>query len=284
MGLSIEVAALVLLAAALHATWNTFIKVSGDSLVTSAVIMTTGSFLCALSLPWVVPPAPESWPFMAASVAIHNAYFVLLLIAYRFGDLSQVYPIARGTSPMIVALFSGLVIGEELGWVQLAGAVLVAAGIGSLAGVGGGGRRPVDRRGVFYALACGLTIGVFSLVDAVGVRRSGAVASFIVWLTALEAIPIAVFTLVRRRSRLVQSARVAGPRAVLGGVLAASAYATILWAYAHGPVAPVAALRETSVVMAALIGSLRLGEPLGRRRVAAAVVVVAGVALLNRAG
>ncbi|MDG2308718.1 MAG: EamA family transporter [Candidatus Binatia bacterium] len=281
MGLSIEVAMLVLIAAVLHATWNTFIKASGDSLVTSTVIMATGSSLCVLALPWVPLPSTETWPFIAASVAIHNVYFLLLLQAYRFADLSQAYPIARGTSPLIVAVFSGAVVGERLGWLQLGGAGLVAIGIGSLAGVGSA-QRAVDRRGVFYALACGLSIGAFALVDAVGVRTSQNVFSFILWLTALECLPLVTFTIVRRRGRLLRSVVECGPRAVLGGVLAAVAYATVLWAYDNGPVAPVAALRETSVVMAALIGALRLGEPFGLRRVLAAAVVVAGVALLNR--
>lgn len=282
MELTIGVAALVLLAAALHATWNTLIKVSGDSLVTTAVIMATGSGLCSLVLPWVPLPSEASWPYLLASIAIHNIYFVLLLQAYRFADLSQAYPIARGSSPAIVAVLSGVVVGESLDWGQLAGAALVAAGIGSLAGVGSD-RSHVDPRGVLYALACGLSIGAFALVDAVGVRKSDEVFSFILWLTALECIPLVAFTLVRRRGRILESVRRSGMRALLGGVLAASAYAMVLWSYANGPVAPVAALRETSVVMAALIGALRLGEPFGLRRVLAAVVVVFGVGLLNRA-
>ncbi len=282
MGLTIEVAALVLVAAALHATWNTFVKVSGDSLVTSAIILATGSFLCALALPWVSLPGRESWPYIAASVVIHNAYFLLLLLSYRFGDLSQVYPIARGTSPLIVAAFSGVVVGEALGWIQLSGALLVGVGIASLAG--GGAQPHVDRRGVFYALACGLSIGTFALVDALGIRKSGeAVFPFILWLTTLECIPLICFALVRRRGRIVQSVAACGPRAVLGGILATLAYSAVLWAYANGPVAPVAALRETSVIMAALIGALRLGEPFGLRRIVAAIVVVVGVALLNTA-
>lgn len=282
MELTIGVAALVLLAAALHATWNTVIKVSGDSLVTTAVIMATGSALCTLALPWVPPPSEASWPYLIASIAIHNVYFVLLLQAYRFADLSQAYPIARGSSPAIVALLSGVVVGESLDWGQLGGAALVAVGIGSLAGVGSD-RRHVDPRGVFYALACGVSIGAFALVDAVGVRTSDEVLSFILWLTALECIPLVAFTFLRRRGRILESVRQSGVRAPIGGVLAASAYAMVLWAYANGPVAPVAALRETSVVMAALIGALRLGEPFGLRRVLAAVVVVVGVGLLNRA-
>lgn len=284
MELTIGVIALVLLAAALHATWNTLIKVSGDSLVTTAVIMATGSGLAALVLPWLPLPTSESQPFLLASVAIHNVYFALLLSAYRYADLSQAYPIARGASPMIVGLFSGVLIGEPLSWVQLGGAGLVALGIASLAGVGGD-RSQVDPRGVLYALACGLSIGAFALVDAMGIRRSGdAVLSFIVWLTALECIPLVLFTLASRRGRLLRGVREAGWKAPIGGVLAAGAYSMVLWAYANGPVAPVAALRETSVVMAALIGALRLGEPFGLRRVLAAVVVVLGVGLLNRAG
>lgn len=283
MELSLGVAALVLFSAALHAGWNTMVKRSGDSLFTTAVIMGTGSAVCALLLPWVEPPDPASWPYLAVSVLLHNLYFALLLQAYRFGDLSQAYPIARGTSPLIVATGSVFLLGESLGPLQVGGVLLVAGGIASLAGLGRP-RATVDGRAVPYALACGVSIGAFSLVDALGVRASQRPLSFAVWLTAYEALPLVLFAVWLRRHTLAESLGSSGWSAPVGGLLAAGAYAIALWAYAHAPAASVAALRETSVVMAALIGALRLGEPFGHRRVLAAAVVVAGVAVLNLAG
>lgn len=280
MALDVEVLCLVLLAAGMHATWNALVKVSGDPLLTQTAIITTGSALALAIAPFVPAPAPASWPFIAASVAIHNLYFLLLLGAYRHGDFSQVYPIARGSSPLIVGLLSGPLVGETLSGAQLAGVVLVAFGIASLAGVGRS-RGVAEGAAVFYALACGLSIGAFSLVDGIGVRRSGSGFSFAVWLTALEFVPIAIYTAVRRSRGVVPFLRVSGRIAAAGGVLAAVSYSLIIWAYTQGPIAPIAALRETSVVMAALIGAVRFGEPFGIRRIAAAVVVVLGVALLN---
>lgn len=283
MELSLGVATVVLFSAALHAGWNTLVKRSGDSLVTTAVIMGTGSAVCALLLPWVEPPARASWPYIAVSVLLHNVYFALLLRAYRFGDLSQAYPIARGTSPLIVAAGSAVLLGESLAALQVGGVLLVAGGIASLASFGRAWAT-VDGRAVPWALACGVSIGAFSLVDALGVRASQRPLSFAVWLTAYEALPLLVFAAWRRRHALAESIAASGWSAPVGGLLAASAYAIALWAYAHAPAAPVAALRETSVVMAALMGALRLGEPFGLRRVLAAAVVVLGVAVLNLAG
>lgn len=282
MALDVEILLLVLLAAGMHATWNALVKVSGDPLLTQTTIITTGSILALTIAPFVPAPAPASWPFLFASVAIHNLYFLFLLRAYRHGDFSQVYPIARGSSPLIVGLLSGPLVGETLSWPQLGGLLLVAFGIASLAGVGRS-RGVAEGPAVLYALACGLSIGAFSLVDGIGVRRAGGGFSFAVWLTALEFIPIVAYTAIRRSRGIVPFLRVSGRVAAAGGVLAAVSYTLIIWAYTQGPIAPIAALRETSVVMAALIGAARFGEPFGIRRVAAAVVVVLGVALLNGA-
>lgn len=282
MELSPAVAALVLLAAVLHASWNVLVKIGGDRLLVQTTVIGTGSLLCALALPFVPLPAPAAWPFVVASVVVHSLYFFGLLRSYAHGDLSQVYPIARGTSPLVVALLAVPLAGEHLSAHDFAGVVLVTAGILSLAR-----GRPAtgDVRAVRYALATGLTIAAFTLVDGLGVRRAGDPLSFILWMSALEIVPLGLFVALRRRERVRAFLAVNGVRGlasgVAGGIMAVSAYGIVLWAYSRAALAPVAALRETSVVMAALFGSLSLGEPFGARRVLASVVVVIGVALLN---
>ena len=282
MELPLEVVALVLLAAVLHASWNVLVKIGGDRLLVQTIIIGTGSLACALLLPFVALPARACWPFVAASVAIHNLYFFFLLRAYAHGDLSQVYPIARGTSPLVVAVLAVPLAGERLAPHDLVGVLLVTLGIASLAS----GRRALgETRAIVYALATGLLIAAFTLVDGIGIRRAGAPLPFILWMQAGEIVPLGLFVALRRRSRTAAFLAVNGMRGVLGGVLggimAVTAYGIVLWAYSRATFAPVAALRETSVVMAALFGALSLGEPFGRRRVIASVVVVVGVTLLN---
>jgi drug/metabolite transporter (DMT)-like permease len=282
MELPVGVALLVLLAAVLHASWNVLVKIGGDRLLVQTTIIGTSSVACALLLPLVGLPQPASWPFIAASVIVHNLYFFFLLRSYAHGDLSQVYPIARGTSPLVVALLAGPLAGERLLASDFAGVMLVTAGIASLAS----GRTAVgDARAVSYALVTGLLIAAFTLIDGIGIRRSGGALSFILWMQALEIVPLGAFVLLFRRDRVAPFLATNGARGVLGGMLgglmAATAYALVLWAYSRAALAPVSALRETSVVMAALFGAVSLGEPFGTRRVIASVVVVIGVALLN---
>jgi drug/metabolite transporter (DMT)-like permease len=282
MELPLDVALLVLLAAVLHASWNVLVKVGDDRLLVQATIIGTGSLLCALLLPWSVLPATASWPFIVGSMLIHNVYFFFLLRAYGHGDLSQVYPIARGTSPLVVALLAIPLAGERLALHGLVGVLLVTLGLASLAS---GGGVPGERRALGYAIGTGLLIASFTLVDGIGVRRAGSPLAFILWMQALEVVPIGIFVALRRRARLATFLAAGGRRGllggVLGGVMAAMAYGIVLWAYSRASLAPVAALRETSVVMATLFGALSLGEPFGPRRVIASIVVVVGVALLN---
>ena len=282
MTLPPDVAALVLLAAVLHASWNVLVKVGGDRLLVQATIIGTGSLLCLLFLPWVDVPAAASWPFIAGSVLIHNVYFFFLLRSYAHGDLSQAYPIARGTSPLVVALLAVPLAGERLSALGFLGVTLVTAGIASLAS---GRRAAGDRRAIGYALVTGLLIASYTLVDGIGIRRAGSPLAFILWMQAGEVLPLGLFVALRRRARIAPFLAVAGAKgvrgSVIGGVMAVTAYGIVLWAYSRASLAPVAALRETSVIMAALFGALSLGEPFGLRRVIASMVVVVGVALLN---
>jgi drug/metabolite transporter (DMT)-like permease len=280
MSLGSGVLALVLLSAVIHATWNALVKSSDDSWLTSCVLFGTGSLVCALGVPFADVPARESWPFLAAGVALHNGYMTFLLLAYRAGDLSHVYPLARGSAPLLVAAASGSVAGEFLSPSAVAGTALVSAGILSLA-LDRGLAREGGGRAVVYALTTGCWIAGYTLVDGLGVRRAGTTLGYILWLQALEAVPFVLVTLLLRRGEVLAFARRSGGRGALGGLLAALGYSLVLWAYSLGALAPIAALRETSTILAAWIGTAMLGEPFGRRRIAASLLVAAGVVALN---
>lgn len=279
MAPGIGVLLLVLLAALMHAAWNAIVKRAEDPLVMQALIITV-SALIALPFALMLPaPGAPTWAYIAAGVLIHGAYFALLVKAYQLGEFSHVYPIARGTGPLLVALAAGTMIGEQLSLLQIGGVALVSVGLMSLAMTAPGHG---DRRAPAHALAVGVSIAAYTIVDGLGVRSGPEPFPFIAWLLTLACLPIAAVALWRRGFR---PAAVAVRRQLGLGLFAGSicglAYAIVLWAYSQGALATIAALRETSVIFAALIGTLLFGEPFGRRRIAAAGLVAAGAVLLN---
>ena len=276
------VIALVLAAAVMHAVWNTVIKVGEDRLMTIALVMAVSGLLGVLLLIGRAPPAPESWIFIALSAAIHTGYYILLIAAYRVGDLSHAYPLARGSAPMMVAAGAALFAGELLSLAELAGIAIVSAGIFSLMATSGFGLRG-DWRSIAYPLATGVVIAVYTVIDGLGVRASGSAPGYIGWLFIFEALPICVIAVAMRGKSAVVFLRESWKPATAGGVLAFGAYALIIWTLSFGSMAHISALRETSVVIAALIGTRLLGEPFGARRVASAIVVAGGVVVLHLA-
>jgi drug/metabolite transporter (DMT)-like permease len=278
----------VLGAAVLHAVWNALAKSVDDQLVGFAVLDLSAGLLALAVVPFVAPPAASAWPFMAVSVGLHSAYQGFLLTGYRLGDLNQVYPIARGTAPLAVAVMAVPAAGERLGALALVGLVAVAGGLIGLAGLQAPARRrrPQPRRpappsAVGFAFATGLVIAAYTVVDGLGVRRAGGAAGYAAWLLLADAVPVPAYALARRVDRLRAAWASTWRRASLGGALSLAAYGIVLWAQTRGALAAVAALRETSVIVAALIGATVFGEGFGRRRVIAAAVVAAGVVLLN---
>ncbi len=281
MTLDIGVVALVLLAAVLHATWNAFVKAGADRLAVLTLAVAAPAPLCALALPFVPLPEVASWPYLGASVVLHTFYFACLLFAYRHGDLSQVYPIARGSAPVLVAVGAWALAGEQLEPAEMAGVLIVSAGIMSLAWRRGHLAGDGEARAVGFALLTALTIGLYSVADGLGVRASGAAIGYILWMFALEGLPFLAFTLWVRRGR-IRASFAPSLKAGIGGALISSlAYGIVVWAMSVAPMAHVVALRETSVIMAAAIGALVLKEPFGGRRIAAAVVVAGGAVLLQ---
>ncbi|CUW38012.1 Putative drug/metabolite transporter (DMT) superfamily permease [Magnetospirillum sp. XM-1] len=275
---------LVLLAALLHASWNTLIKVSHDKLAMQALVC-VGAGLAALPAALFVPlPDAACLPFLAVSLVVHVIYCSTLVLAYHNGDLSLVYPVARGSAPALVALGAWLVAGEAGSSAEVAGVALISAAIVGTAVTPLLGRNATagETRALALALATAVGIAAYSVIDGLGVRRTTNAISYVLWLHILEAVPLMSATLWLRRKALAQ----AFPRRALitglgGGVVSLVAYGIVIWAMQSQAMAHVAALRETSVILAAAIGALALGEPFGRRRVAAAFAVCCGAALIH---
>lgn len=274
------VTAAVLCSAVLHATWNALVKAVKDHLVGFVALNVGAGAVCLLVVPFVAAPARRAWPYLALSVVIHVGYQALLLQSYRVGDLNQVYPVARGTAPLLVALLAVPLADERLGALQLAGVVAIAGGLISLAHLRQwveSGRPPA----LAFAFATGLFITAYSLVDGLGVRRADSALGYAAWLVLIESLSIPVYAVIHERDRMRQSWNATWRRAALGGVLSVTAYAIVLWAQTRGALAAVTAMRETGVIVAALIGTVVFHETFGRRRLIAAVLVAGGVVLLN---
>jgi drug/metabolite transporter (DMT)-like permease len=280
---SFGVTAAVLLAAVLHALWNALLKSLPDQFAGFAMLGLATVAVSLLALPLVAAPAPASRGFLALSALLHVGYELFLIGSYQAGDLSQVYPLARGSAPLLVAAAAAVVAHERLAGPQLAGVALVSAGLASLS-LGGG--RPVgrDRRALLLALGTGVFIAAYTVSDGLGARRSGTPLGYIVWLSLGYGVALPAYALLARRRRLAAALRSDWRVGALCGLCSLVAYGLVIWAQTRGTLAAVAALRETSVVVAAVIGAVVLHERFGRLRVAASVLVAAGVVALNLPG
>jgi drug/metabolite transporter (DMT)-like permease len=276
--MSIEIVALVLLAAMLNAGWNALVKVSGDRIASMAVVTLFGSLVSALVLPFVQAPGPSSWPLLAVAIVIHTAYHFALPAAYNYGDFGQVYPMARGSAPLLVALGAAIFAGEVLGIVPLLGVIFLAAGVMTLAfdrGTGLG-RNP---RMVLLALVTGVFIASYTLVDGVGGRQAGSAIGFAVCLTIGDGVLTFLIALVWKARAIGQVARANFASALLAGGMQVGSYWIIIWAMAFAPLGMVSALRETSVLFAALISTFVLKEGFGVWRFVSAGLIACGIAL-----
>jgi drug/metabolite transporter (DMT)-like permease len=275
------IVAAVLLAAVLHASWNAVAKGVADRLGLFLRTSVVGAVVCGVALPFVAPPAPGAWPWLLSSVVVHVLYNFGLIAAYRLGDFNQTYPLARGVGPIVVAVVATLVLDEPLAPLPAAGVALIAGAI-ALLGLTPWARVRENRAAVGAAVLTGLTIAAYTLFDGIGVRAAGTTAGYTAWLMGLECLALIAVVAARRR-RMPYDGRADGRAwlvAAAVAVMSVLAYGLVLWAQSRGALAAVAALRESSVVVAALIGVLVFKEPLGRVRVAASVAVTVGVVLL----
>lgn len=278
VGLAVTVA--VLVAAVLHAAWNALAHAITDQLVGFALIgaaTTIGAVAMVLTSP---APSRTSWSSPAASAVLHVAYNLLLMRCYRLGEFGQVYPLARGTSPWLVAIGAALFAGEHLPAVRVAGVFVVSLGLASLVFAGGVPARSA-RPAIAAALLTGVMIAAYTTVDGVGVRHAGTAAGYTGWLFLLQGPVLPLAAVATRRRRLWRQVRPHLAVGLTGGVLSLAAYALVLWAQTRGALAPIAALRETSVIIGAALGAVVFHERFGRWRIAATVLVAIGVLLIN---
>ncbi len=270
---------LVLSAAVLHAVWNAMVKSGGDRAVVLAAISLANFAAGAVLILFADAPARAAWPYIAGSAVLHYGYFVFLFYAYRFGDLSHVYPVARGVAPALVALGAWLSVGETLPPASFGGLAAISVGILLLSL----GRGRSDPRALAFALGTGAIIAAYSVTDGIGVRLSVHPFGYIGWLSFLE-FPVGLAVLARRRLGHVRLDVRQFVRGLAGGLMSVVAYGTVIYANSIAHMAAVSAVRESSVIFASLIGVILFGERPWRRRIVSAAIVAAGVVALAASG
>ncbi|MFD4229559.1 EamA family transporter [Streptomyces sp. NPDC058545] len=275
------VAIAVLAAAITHASWNAIAHAIKDQLLSFTLISGGGALLGAITACFVPLPAAEAWPYLVVSAVLHVAYMALLMRSFTLGDFGQMYPIARGTAPLVVTVLAAVFVGERPdGWATAGVAVACAGLVGvALWGIRGSQARP-HWPAITAALATGLAIAGYTTVDGVGVRASGTSLGYIAWLMILEGLAVPAYTLCRRRGQLAAQLRPFAARGLLGAALSVVAYGLVLWAQTKAPLAPIAALRESSIIVGAAIGSVFFKERFGAPRIAAAGLMVIGIGLM----
>ncbi len=275
--MTFQVLLAVLLAACIHAAWNTWLKLAGDRLVVMALMGAGWALFAAGWLPFLAQPSAAGWAYLAVSVVAHLAYSLMLVRAYGAIDLSVAYPMIRGSGPVIVSGVSFLVLGEAIGLLGGLAVALVTAGVAAL-GFGGGVR---DYRALAFGLFGGVLVATYTLLDGVGARVSGATHGYAMWLFVLTGLPLLGVALAVRGRRFFVLARPVALRALCAGALAGMAFWIVIWALTQAPMGLVAAARETSVVFVALASGLMLKERVNWLAIGA---VFAGVVLIRIAG
>ncbi|MFJ9853419.1 EamA family transporter [Streptomyces sp. NPDC101150] len=279
------VVAAVLIAAVTHASWNGIAHGIRDQLL-AFTLVGGGGALCGIAIAAFTPfPTAAAWPYLLGSAVLHVVYQVLLMQSFRLGDFGQMYPIARGTAPLAVTVLAAVFVHEIPGAWALAGVAIASAGLVGVAlwGIRGAETKP-HWPAITAALATGLSIASYTTVDGLGVRASGTPLGYIAWLMILEGLAIPAYALATRRGELLTALRPMALRGLAGGVLSVFAYGLVLWAQTRAPLAPIAALRESSIIVGAAIGALFFKERFGAPRIAAAGLMVVGIGLMLHSG
>jgi len=284
MTLTWPVVLAVLFGALLHASWNALIKAGTDKALDTALVHFMGALVALPLMLWFGLPARAAWPYIGASLVIHIGYYIALVGAYRHGELGLTYPIMRGFAPLLVTLGSSAVIGEAPSAAAWAGTLGITLGA-TLVGLAHPGEALHHRKALAFAFANAVIIAAYTFVDGLGVRASGDALRYVFTLFVLDGVAYPLIVWVRRgregRVVIMAYARRRWAVAALGGAASIGSYAIALWAMTRAPVASVAALRETSVLFAAVLATVLLGERFGWQRAAGTAVVVGGVMALR---
>ncbi|MGI9425067.1 MAG: EamA family transporter [Hyphomicrobiaceae bacterium] len=272
----------VLAAAACHAGWNSIPKLKLTPF-TSLILINVASAVVVLPLAFVVPlPGLDAWPYLIASLVVHLFYYFALTEAYRTGDLSQVYPIARGTAPLLTALAAYFWLGEDpdrLGWLGIA---VLMSGIFVMSIAGRRSFGGIEFRGLLFALLTAAAIALYTVIDGIGARVATSAISYITWLFVIDGLAMLLLGVFwNGQARLWAAFCSTWPAVTLGGAMALLSYGTAIWAMTLSPIAHVAAVRETSVVFAAILGVILLKEAIVPARVMAAGIVLCGLIILR---
>ena len=273
--------AAVLFAAACHAGWNAAIKSGSDTLSTTALIAIGAGMVGVALLPFVGVPLAAAWSWVAASIIIHLFYFIGLSEGYRVGDLGQVYPLARGTAPLMTATLSVPLVGEALGPLGWGGIFALASGVLLLSARGGHALARFDARVTGFALFTAITICAYSFVDGIGARLAGSASAYTACLFIGNGVVLAAYAVARLRGKVFAAMAPYWTTGLAGGGLQFVSYGIAIWAMTVAPIAIVAALRETSVLFGAVLAVVFLKEPLRPIRIAAAVMVMSGLLMIQ---
>lgn len=271
------IALLVLFAALLHASWNAVLKAGHDRLWSMNVMGLASASACAVFLPFMPLPATVSWPCIAGSALLHVGYNVFLIRAYRSGDFGTAYPIARGSSPLLVTLGAALTAKELPSALGMAGIVLVSGGIISLAFQG----RRLREAGILYALGTGAFIAAYSVTDGIGGRLSGNTLAYTLWMSLFSGMSTLPIFLVRRRGEALWRGWRDTALAAGGGIISLLAYGIVIFAMTRAPMGSVSALRETSVLFAILLARIFFAEKLTAHRIGSVLVIALGALCLE---
>ena len=280
MSLPLDVTLLVLLAALMHASWNAIAKTATVTLLEITTMAVAAAVVCAIVLPFMPFPERASWPWLAASTLLHFLYFVALVGAYEWGDLSHAYPLMRGLAPMLVALCGIMLFDDHLSPQMWLGVVLISSGVllpFLMRRTGFG----MPGKGTLFALGNAEIIASYTLVDGMGTRLSSTPVAYCLWLFVFDALPITAWAISRHGNRVWTYMRGRWRPGVIGGLLTVGSYGIVLWAMTRAPIAAVAALRETSVLFAAVIGAFLLREGFGAPRLFGAALIVCGIVALR---
>jgi drug/metabolite transporter (DMT)-like permease len=271
----------VLLAAMMHAGWNAVVKVGLDRFSSILLVALVQSGIALLLLPLFPVPAAVSWPWLLASGLLHTGYKLFLIRAYAHGDLAQVYPLARGTAPLLVAVVGALLLGEAVDPTRALAVCAIGMGVIVMSLRGGADLGRMPAKALAYALGTAGFTAAYTIVDAVGARASGSASGFTLWMFVVDGAGMLVFALLAHGQAAFRAIVPAWHSGLVAGALSLGSYWIVIWAFTEAPVALVASLRETSVLFAMLIGVVFLGEKGGRWRWMSASLIAGGVALMR---